>query len=93
MGQYQKQQIFPFSIFIFIFQVYEREDKMRRNETISEYWKKLCRLLYNVRLTSEPVIGAEFAEASEASCKLRDNRRVWLKRLLADFFKYFYMEL
>ena len=38
----------------------------------------------NVRLTSEPQIGAEFAHTSEASRKLRDNRRDWLKRLLAD---------
>jgi len=38
----------------------------------------------NVRLTSEPEIGAEFAKTSVASRKLRDNRRVWLKRLLEE---------
>ena len=35
-----------------------------------------------MRLTSEPEIGAEFAKTSVASRKLRDNRRVWFKRLL-----------
>jgi hypothetical protein len=37
---------------------------------------------HNVRLTSEPLFGAEFAQASAASRKLRDNRLVWFKRLL-----------
>jgi len=40
----------------------------------------------NVRLTSEPQLGAEVAQASVASRKLRDNRRVWFKRLLALLF-------
>ncbi len=35
----------------------------------------------NIRLTSEPLLGAEFATTSVASRKLRDNRRVWFKRL------------
>ena len=36
----------------------------------------------NVRLTSEAILGAEFAQTSVASRKLRDNRRGWFKRLL-----------
>lgn len=57
---------------------------------IHNYWLRTYIFLYimslsNVRLTSEPQLGAEFAHTSEASRKLRDNRRVWLKRLLGCY--------
>ena len=41
-------------------------------------------LAYNqhICLTNEPPLGAEFARTNVASRELRDNRRVWLKRLV-----------
>jgi len=61
MGRDKNHDQNSLSYIFLIFKAYEGEDTTRRNETISDYRKKLCRLLYNVRLTSEPQIGAEFA--------------------------------
>jgi len=46
----------------------------------------------NVRVTSEPLLSAEseFAQTSEAGRKLRDNRRVCLKRLLGESLQNYY---
>jgi len=44
----------------------------------------------NVRVTSEPPLGAEFAQTSEAGRKLRDTRRVCLKWLLGESLQNYY---
>ena len=51
---------------------------------------QIDRPLPNVRLTSEPLLGAEFAQTSEAGRKLRDTRRVCLKWLLGESLQNYY---